>query len=173
MFQYYNKRSYSILKKKEHKYSNGTEWLQAILMLIPSVNRRCIWRRWSWMAVTSPKQSLNMPLATPSQTSSSGHQLGTHSSGTLRAHSSVMVVHLYVPLMPILKTGMIIIPCRRFRNPDVPTCLMKMAPDYCTVHVIHKAKAIQVKAAKAPAPFTTLPPKQYSQSNIESDGSSR
>ncbi|CAO2045081.1 unnamed protein product [Urochloa humidicola] len=60
---------------------------------------------------------------------------------------------------------------RRFRNPDVPTCLMKMAPDYCTVHVIHKAKAIQVKAAKAPAPFSTLPPKQYSQPNIESDAS--
>ncbi|XP_066325283.1 U-box domain-containing protein 35-like [Miscanthus floridulus] len=60
---------------------------------------------------------------------------------------------------------------RRFRNPDVPTCLMKMAPDYCTVHVIHKAKAIQVKAAKAPAPFTTLPPKQHSQPNIESDAS--
>ncbi|CAN6237569.1 unnamed protein product [Urochloa humidicola] len=60
---------------------------------------------------------------------------------------------------------------KRFRNPDVPTCLMKMAPDYCTVHVIHKAKAIQVKAAKAPAPFSTLPPKQYSQPNIESDAS--
>ncbi|KAF7078898.1 hypothetical protein CFC21_083247 [Triticum aestivum] len=58
---------------------------------------------------------------------------------------------------------------RRFRNPDVPTCLMKMAPDYCTVHVIHKGKAIQVKAAKAPAPFTTLPPKQNSQPNIEPD----
>ncbi|KQJ94036.1 hypothetical protein BRADI_3g08127v3 [Brachypodium distachyon] len=58
---------------------------------------------------------------------------------------------------------------RRFRNPDVPTCLMKMAPDYCTVHVIHKGKAIQVKAAKGPAPFTTLPPKQNSQPNIESD----
>lgn len=80
-----------------------------------------------------------------------------------------MVAHLHILLMPILITGMIIIPCRRFRNPDVPTCLMKMAPDYCTVHVIHKAKAIQVKAAKAPAPFTTLPPKQHSQPNIECD----
>ncbi|PUZ74701.1 hypothetical protein GQ55_1G086800 [Panicum hallii var. hallii] len=60
---------------------------------------------------------------------------------------------------------------RRFRNPDVPTCLMKMAPDYCTVHVIHKVKAIQVKAAKSPAPFATLPPKQYSQPIIESDAS--
>jgi hypothetical protein len=64
-------------------------------------------------------------------------------------------------------------PCRRFRNPDVPTCLMKMAPDYCTIHVIHKGKAIQVKAAKVPAPFTTLPPKQHTQSNMNSDGSSR
>ncbi|KAL5212274.1 hypothetical protein ABZP36_023121 [Zizania latifolia] len=62
---------------------------------------------------------------------------------------------------------------RKFRNPDVPTCLMKMVPDYCTVHVIHKGKAVQVKAAKAPAPFTTLPPKQYSQSSIESDGFAR
>ncbi|VAI57112.1 U-box domain-containing protein 52-like [Triticum dicoccoides] len=58
---------------------------------------------------------------------------------------------------------------RRFRNPDVPTCLMKMAPDYCTVHVIHKGKAIQVKAAKSPAPFSILPPKQNSQPNIEPD----
>uniref|UniRef100_A0A0D9VDU1 RING-type E3 ubiquitin transferase n=1 Tax=Leersia perrieri TaxID=77586 RepID=A0A0D9VDU1_9ORYZ len=62
---------------------------------------------------------------------------------------------------------------RKFRNPDVPTCLMKMVPDYCTVHVIHKGKTIQVKAAKAPAPFTTLPPKQYSQSSIDSDGYAR
>ncbi|XP_051194458.1 U-box domain-containing protein 52 [Lolium perenne] len=62
---------------------------------------------------------------------------------------------------------------RRFRNPDVPTCLIKMAPDYCTVHVIHKGKAIQVKAAKGPAPFTTLPPKQTSQPNIESDAFAR
>ncbi|TVU33095.1 hypothetical protein EJB05_24880 [Eragrostis curvula] len=62
---------------------------------------------------------------------------------------------------------------RRFRNPDVPTCLMKMAPDYCTIHVIHKGKAIQVKAAKAPAPFSTLPPKQQSASIMESDGFSR
>jgi hypothetical protein len=82
-----------------------------------------------------------------------------------------MVARLYISMMPILKTGMIAILCRRFRNPDVPTCLMKMAPDYCTVHVIHKAKAIQVKAAKAPAPFATLPPKQHSQPNIESDAS--
>ncbi|KAF0912986.1 hypothetical protein E2562_019789 [Oryza meyeriana var. granulata] len=66
-----------------------------------------------------------------------------------------------------------LMPCRKFRNPDVPTCLMKMVPDYCTVHVIHKGKAIQVKAAKAPAPFTTLPPKQFSQSSIESDGYAR
>ncbi|KAI4965302.1 hypothetical protein ZWY2020_054856 [Hordeum vulgare] len=58
---------------------------------------------------------------------------------------------------------------RRFRNPDVPTCLMKMAPDYCTVHVIHKGKVVQVKAAKAPAPFSTPPPKQNSQPNIEPD----
>ncbi|XP_015689250.2 U-box domain-containing protein 52 isoform X2 [Oryza brachyantha] len=62
---------------------------------------------------------------------------------------------------------------RKFRSPDVPTCLMKMVPDYCTVHVIHKGKAIQVKAAKGPAPFTTLPPKQYSQSSIDSDGYAR
>lgn len=87
----------------------------------------------------------------------------------MHASSTSVIEYLYIPLMPILITGMIIIPCRRFRNPDVPTCLMKMAPDYCTVHVIHKAKAIQVKAAKAPAPFTTLPPKQHSQPNIECD----
>ncbi|KAK3156360.1 hypothetical protein QOZ80_2AG0106300 [Eleusine coracana subsp. coracana] len=62
---------------------------------------------------------------------------------------------------------------RRFRNPDVPTCLMKMAPDYCTIHVIHKGKAIQVKAAKGPAPFSTLPPKQHTNSIMESDGFSR
>lgn len=84
-----------------------------------------------------------------------------------------MVVQHYTPLIPILNTGMNFTPCRRFRNPDVPTCLIKMAPDYCTVHVIHKGKAIQVKAAKGPAPFTTLPPKQISQPNIESDAFAR
>ena len=84
-----------------------------------------------------------------------------------------MVVQHYIPLIPILNTGMNFKPCRRFRNPDVPTCLIKMAPDYCTVHVIHKGKAIQVKAAKGPAPFTTLPPKQTSQPNIESDAFAR
>jgi hypothetical protein len=125
------------------------------------------------MAVTSPKPSLNMLPAMPSQTSSSGHQQGTHSSGTFTCSSSSMVAHLYITLMLILKTGINFMPCRRFRNPDVPSCLMKMAPDYYTIHVIHKGKAIQVKAAKVPAPFTTLPPKQHTQSIMDSDGSSR
>jgi K+-sensing histidine kinase KdpD len=42
--------------------------------------------------------------------------------------------------------GTVTVPAQKVSEPrDVPTCLMKMAPDYCTVHVIHKAKAIQVK----------------------------
>ncbi|XP_020088900.1 U-box domain-containing protein 35-like isoform X1 [Ananas comosus] len=50
---------------------------------------------------------------------------------------------------------------RKFRNPDVPTCLMKSAPEYCAVYVIYKGKAITVRAAKGPAPANGIPPRQF------------
>ncbi|XP_078176715.1 U-box domain-containing protein 52-like [Carex rostrata] len=48
---------------------------------------------------------------------------------------------------------------RRFR-PDVPQCLMKSAPEYCSVYVIYKGKAITIKAAKGPhsSVSSSLPP---------------
>lgn len=47
---------------------------------------------------------------------------------------------------------------RKFRNPDVPTCLMKSAPDFCTIYVIAKGKVVTMKTANRPAP--AAPPRQ-------------
>ncbi|XP_072985722.1 U-box domain-containing protein 52-like isoform X1 [Typha latifolia] len=49
---------------------------------------------------------------------------------------------------------------RKFRNADVPTCLMKAAPEYCTVYVIYKGKAVSIRSAKGPAPINIAPPRQ-------------
>ncbi|KAF6157242.1 hypothetical protein GIB67_041703 [Kingdonia uniflora] len=45
---------------------------------------------------------------------------------------------------------------RRLKNPDVATCLTKCAPDYVSVYVISKGKAVTAKSASRPAP--RLPP---------------
>ncbi|KAF3333446.1 U-box domain-containing protein 52 [Carex littledalei] len=52
---------------------------------------------------------------------------------------------------------------RRFR-PDVSQCLMKSAPDYCSVYVIYKGKAITIKPAKGPnsSVSSSLPPRKKS-----------
>ncbi|XP_058086164.1 U-box domain-containing protein 52-like isoform X2 [Magnolia sinica] len=41
---------------------------------------------------------------------------------------------------------------KKFRNPDVPSTLMKIAPDFCTVYVISKGKVMTVRSANRPAP---------------------
>ncbi|CAA7402953.1 unnamed protein product [Spirodela intermedia] len=48
---------------------------------------------------------------------------------------------------------------RKFRNPDVPTSLMKSAPDFCTVYVIAKGKTMTVRSAKTQAPSAVAPPR--------------
>ncbi|KAJ4769824.1 hypothetical protein LUZ62_054081 [Rhynchospora pubera] len=52
---------------------------------------------------------------------------------------------------------------RRFR-PDIPQCLIKSAPEYCSVYVIHKGKAVTMKVAKGSiASFpSSLPPRKRS-----------
>lgn len=42
---------------------------------------------------------------------------------------------------------------KKFRNPDVPTNLIKSVPEFCSVYVISKGKPVTVRSAKAnPAP---------------------
>ncbi|PKA61148.1 U-box domain-containing protein 34 [Apostasia shenzhenica] len=50
--------------------------------------------------------------------------------------------------------------CRKFRNPDVPSNVTKLAPDFCTVYVIYKGKPVTVRSAKIPAPCSNTPPRQ-------------
>nr|XP_019706942.2 U-box domain-containing protein 52 [Elaeis guineensis] len=38
---------------------------------------------------------------------------------------------------------------KKFRNPDVPTSLIKSAPEFCSVYVISKGKPVTVRSAKA------------------------
>nr|XP_017217821.1 PREDICTED: U-box domain-containing protein 35-like isoform X2 [Daucus carota subsp. sativus] len=61
---------------------------------------------------------------------------------------------------------------RAFRNPDVPTCLGKIAPDFCSVHAVSKGGRVQnIKTAtRAARPPTSSKP--LSQSGYSSDSSS-
>ncbi|XP_073006586.1 U-box domain-containing protein 52-like [Typha latifolia] len=49
---------------------------------------------------------------------------------------------------------------KKFRNPDVPTNVVKGAPEFCAVYVIAKGRPITVKSAKCPPPITAAPPRQ-------------
>ncbi|KAG0484703.1 hypothetical protein HPP92_008782 [Vanilla planifolia] len=51
---------------------------------------------------------------------------------------------------------------KKFRNTDVPSCLMKSAPDFCAVYVISKGKPTTVRMAKNQSPSTAVPPRQLS-----------
>ncbi|CAI9772440.1 unnamed protein product [Fraxinus pennsylvanica] len=44
---------------------------------------------------------------------------------------------------------------RRLKTVDIPTCVCKVAPDFCTVYVISKSKISAVRNASRPAPFTS------------------
>ncbi|KAM7258705.1 hypothetical protein ACFE04_014446 [Oxalis oulophora] len=48
---------------------------------------------------------------------------------------------------------------RKFKNSDVPTSLMKSAPDFCTVYVISKGKVHYVRKALRPLANSATPPK--------------
>lgn len=50
--------------------------------------------------------------------------------------------------------------CRKFRNPDVATNVIKGAPEFCAVYVIAKGKPVTVRSAKSPAPANAAPPRQ-------------
>lgn len=64
---------------------------------------------------------------------------------------------------------------RKFRNPDVPSCLMKSAPEFCTVYVISKGKVVNVRAAKGSVPNSAMPPRQSTlpQPSLEQEESIR
>ncbi|WCJ20046.1 protein kinase family protein [Euphorbia peplus] len=46
---------------------------------------------------------------------------------------------------------------RKFKATDVPSTVMKIAPDFCTVYVINKTKVSSVKTATASAPLKLQP----------------
>ncbi|KAJ7966403.1 Protein kinase domain [Quillaja saponaria] len=49
---------------------------------------------------------------------------------------------------------------RKFKGYDVPTSILKSAPEYCSVYVISKGKIMSARAALRPAANTPTPPKQ-------------
>ncbi|KAK8936371.1 U-box domain-containing protein 52 [Platanthera zijinensis] len=51
---------------------------------------------------------------------------------------------------------------KKLRHFDVPTSLMKSAPDFCAVYVLSKGKPTASRSAKAAAPASVIPPRQLS-----------
>ncbi|XP_022132151.1 U-box domain-containing protein 51-like isoform X2 [Momordica charantia] len=64
---------------------------------------------------------------------------------------------------------------RKFKGPDVPTSVIKTAPEFCSVYVISKGKIISARAALRPVANTAMPPRQPSplaiQPNVQPDSS--
>ncbi|KAL8118791.1 U-box domain-containing protein 51-like isoform X1 [Apium graveolens] len=61
---------------------------------------------------------------------------------------------------------------RAFRNPDVPTSLGKIAPDFCSVHAISKGRVQNVKTAtRTVSPAPSVSSKPPLQSGYSSDSS--
>lgn len=64
---------------------------------------------------------------------------------------------------------------RKFKGPDVPTSIIKTAPEFCSVYVISKGKIISARAALRPVANTATPPRQPSplgvQPNVQPDSS--
>ncbi|XP_074382020.1 U-box domain-containing protein 51-like isoform X2 [Apium graveolens] len=62
---------------------------------------------------------------------------------------------------------------RAFRNPDVPTSLGKIAPDFCSVHAISKGRVQNVKTAtRTVSPAPSVSSKPPLQSGYSSDSTS-
>ncbi|XP_062101126.1 U-box domain-containing protein 34-like isoform X2 [Humulus lupulus] len=51
---------------------------------------------------------------------------------------------------------------RKFKSTDVPSSIVKSAPDFCSVFVISKGKIVTAKTAQRPALNTAAPPRQPS-----------
>ncbi|XP_022962087.1 U-box domain-containing protein 35-like isoform X1 [Cucurbita moschata] len=56
---------------------------------------------------------------------------------------------------------------RKFKGPDVPTSVIKIAPEFCSVYVISKGKIISARAALRPVANTAMPPKQPSPLGVQ------
>ncbi|XAR57610.1 Non-specific serine/threonine protein kinase [Bertholletia excelsa] len=52
---------------------------------------------------------------------------------------------------------------RKFKNHDISTLLNRYAPDFCSVYVIGKSKAVSIKPASRPLANTATPPRLPSQ----------
>ncbi|GMG99269.1 hypothetical protein Nepgr_001109 [Nepenthes gracilis] len=55
---------------------------------------------------------------------------------------------------------------RRFKGPDIPTCITKGAPEFCTVYVISKGKILSVRSATRPVPSSNVAQRNSPQSQI-------
>lgn len=51
---------------------------------------------------------------------------------------------------------------KKLRHFDVPTSLIKSAPDFCAVYVLSKGKPTTIRSAKTAAPASAIPPRQLS-----------
>ncbi|KAG0500439.1 hypothetical protein HPP92_000511 [Vanilla planifolia] len=51
---------------------------------------------------------------------------------------------------------------KKLKNPDVPTCLTKYAPEFCMVYAISKGKPTIIRSVKNLAPAIAIPPQQLS-----------
>nr|GMD30195.1 U-box domain-containing protein 52-like isoform X2 [Ipomoea batatas] len=70
------------------------------------------------------------------------------------------------------KHGLLKLSPRRLKVMDVPTCVSKGAPDFCTVYVISKAKISSVRNASRPAPFMSPLYNQINKKNEEQQDNS-
>lgn len=55
---------------------------------------------------------------------------------------------------------------KTFKKPDVPSCVTKSAPEFCSVYVIAKSKVLSVRSALRPVANTATPPKLSSPSGL-------
>ncbi|GJS70956.1 U-box domain-containing protein 35-like protein [Tanacetum coccineum] len=58
---------------------------------------------------------------------------------------------------------------RGFKTSDVPTSVMKAAPDFCTIYVISKGKISSAKKSVKPAPFVSLLHDRIREQSIAAD----
>lgn len=67
-------------------------------------------------------------------------------------------------------THILVVRTRAFRNQDIQAQLIKSVPDFCTVYVVSKVKAVAVKSAvRSPNPSSISSSRQQSQVGYLSD----
>ena len=77
----------------------------------------------------------------------------------MRSYIPYPMPQISIPALSLFERSTSFPSCRKFRNPDVPTCLLKSAPEFCAVYVISKGKPMTIRSAKSPS-NNALPPRQ-------------